>query len=186
MKILIINGYQKHEFSDGKLNTSLSNYFYKKLKDYHKIRFTTLELGYTIQEERNKFFWADIVIFQFPIYWFSATAELKRYMDDVFEYEQFYAFGEDYGTGGLLTDKKYLLSTTWNAPEDVFNKTNKFFEGKSVDDILVSVHKALQFCGMKPLPSFSVHNVVKNPQYGSYIENLDKHIQKVFYVGNKL
>ncbi len=180
MNILIINGYQKHEFSKGELNTALANKYYNKLRLSNDIQFSTLELGYTLQEERNKFFWADVVIFQFPIYWFNATAILKKYMDDVFEYEQFYSFGEEYGLGGLLTEKKYLLSTTWNAPEDVFGKENKFFEGKSVDDILISVHKALQFCGMKPLPSFSIHNVVKKPNFEVFSNKLDNHIKSVF------
>jgi len=180
MNILIINAYQKHEFSLGKLNSSFTNIYFNQLKENNKIKMTTLELGYSIQEERNKFFWADTVIIQFPVYWFSSPAKLKFYMDEVFEYEQFYSFADKYGTGGLLKDKKYMLSTTWNAPENIFNNKNEFFEGKSVDDILISTHKALQFCGLMPLPSFSVHNVVKKPNFESFSQRLHEHIKKVF------
>ncbi|EKU16338.1 putative nAD(P)H-dependent quinone reductase [Streptococcus intermedius BA1] len=35
-----------------------------------------------------------------------------------------------YGQGGLMKEKEYILSTTWNAPEEAFNNSTAFFNGK--------------------------------------------------------
>lgn len=38
-------------------------------------------------------------------------------MDEVYEYGLFFKGADEYGTGGLLKEKEYMFSTTWNAPE---------------------------------------------------------------------
>ena len=76
-------------------------------------------------------------------------------MDKVFEYGQFYSFADIYGQGGLMKEKEYILSTTWNAPEEAFNNSTAFFNGKDVDDILISFHKTMEFCGLKKNTIFS-------------------------------
>lgn len=179
MKILIINGYQKHEFSKGELNFSLFNVMLNKLRENnHDIQISSVE-NYNVIEERNKFFWADLIIFQFPIYWFAAPGKLKLYCDEVFEYNQFYSFAEKYGTGGLLKGKKYITSTTWNAPKHTFNNEEEFFKGASIDDVLLPFHKMMEFCGLESLKTLSFHNVVKDPQYAEYNEELTEFIAKI-------
>lgn len=111
MNILLINGYQKHGFSKGDLNFSLFNIILNKLKNRYNVQLSTVE-NYNVMTERNKFLWADLIIFQFPIYWFNVPGKLKLYFDEVFEYNQFYSFADKYGTGGLMKGKSYILSTT--------------------------------------------------------------------------
>lgn len=99
MKILLVNGYQKHDFCKGELNFSLYNIMLDKLRHNHDVQLSSVE-NYNIIDERNKFLWADLIIFQFPIYWFNVPGKLKLYMDEVFEYGQFYSFADVYGQGG--------------------------------------------------------------------------------------
>ena len=83
-----------------------------------------------------------------------------------------------YGRGGLLKSR-YMLVTTWNAPKGAFNDKAEFFEGKSVDGVFFNFHKCQQFCGMKKLPSFSCHDVMKNPDVGRDLDgsgNISKRI----------
>lgn len=177
MNILMVNGYQKHEFSRGELNFSLYNIMLNELRERNNIRVSSIE-DYNIIDERNKFLWADIIIFQFPVYWFNVPGKLKLYMDEVFEYNQFYSFSEKYGSGGLMKDKSYILSSTWNAPEESFSMMGEFFEGYSADEILISVHKTMEFCGFTKRKSLSFHNVVKKPDYENYKEKLMSYLKE--------
>lgn len=177
MKILLVNGYQKHDFCKGELNFSLYNIMLDKLRHNHDVQLSSVE-DYNVIDERNKFLWADLIIFQFPIYWFNVPGKLKLYMDEVFEYGQFYSFADTYGQGGLMKNKEYILSTTWNAPEEVFNNPAAFFDGKNVDDVLISFHKTMEFCGLNKRKTLSFHNVVKNPQFKFYKQTIEDYFLK--------
>lgn len=175
--ILIINGHQKTPFAMGRLNRTLADEMKKYLTEKgYRVKTTTVEKGYDVANEQKKFQWADTVIFQYPVFWFGAPAKLKQYMQDVYAYGIFYQMSDKgYGQGGLLRGKTYMLSTTWNAPKEAFGK---FLP--TLDEALVAMHQSQSFVGMKQLPSFSCHNVVKNPQVEKYLADLHKHLKKVF------
>ncbi|MGC5324681.1 NAD(P)H-dependent oxidoreductase [Brevibacillus sp. SYSU BS000544] len=64
-----------------------------------------------IREEQEKLLWADFVIFQFPLWWYSVLAILKGWFDRVFA--SGFVYGNEvgrYDTGGLK-GKKAMLST---------------------------------------------------------------------------
>jgi len=175
--ILIINGHQKTPFATGRLNRTLATEMKKYLTEKgHKVKTTTVEKGYDVAQEQKKFLWADTIIFQYPAFWFGAPAKLKQYIQDVYAYGIFYQTADKpYGQGGLLGDKTYMLSTTWNAPKEAFGS-----KLPTLDEALVSMHQAQSFVGLKALPSFSCHNVVKNPQVDQYLSDLHQHLKKVF------
>ena len=175
--ILIINGHQKTNFASGRLNRTLATEIKKYLIEKgHKIKTTTVEKGYDVAQEQRKFLWADTIIFQYPVYWFGVPALFKQYIQDVYAYGVFYQTSQDgYGQGGLLKGKSYMLSTTWNAPKEAFGK---FLP--TIDEALVAMHQAQSFVGMEALPSFSCHNVIKNPQIEKYLSDLYKHLKKAF------
>ncbi|MGQ0421841.1 NAD(P)H-dependent oxidoreductase, partial [Bacillus sp. HC-Mk] len=128
----------------------------------------------TDKEGKVKFLWADVVIYQTPIYWFSVPGLFKTYMDEVYEYGLFFKGADEYGTGGLLKEKEYMFSTTWNAPEKAFGDKTKFFEGESLESALSHLHRVQKFLGMSPLKSFACYDVVKNPDINYYLITLSK------------
>lgn len=87
---------------------------------------------------------------------------------------------ENYGTGGLAHDKKYMLCTTWNAPLEAFEKKDDFFGGIGIDGVLLHLHKAHEFCAMSRLASFTCYDVVKNPQVDRYLANYKIHLEHIF------
>ncbi len=87
---------------------------------------------------------------------------------------------EGYGTSGVLREKKYMFSLTWNAPLDAFTRPGDFFEGQGVDGVYLHLHKAMQFIGMSPLPTFICNDVIKNPQVESYLKAYATHLKAVF------
>jgi modulator of drug activity B len=55
-----------------------------------------------------------------------------------------------------------MLSFTYNCPKSEFNNPEGFFEGMSLDEANVALHKTFQFCGATPYPSYAVHDVYKS------------------------
>jgi len=73
---------------------------------------------------------------------------------------------KQYGTGGKMQGKKYMLSLTWNAPKEAFDDEEQYlFKGKSVDNVFIGYTTAYKFCGVEIMPSFSCQNVVKEPSF---------------------
>lgn len=186
MKILIINGFYPHHYKGdhfaglarGRLAASLVDIMEDELCENHELDFTHITEGYNVREEHEKFKWADIIIMHTPIYWFYIPSEFKKYIDDIYVPGIFTgeSHGPGYGYNGNLSGK-YMLSMTWNAPESSFNPDG-FMEG-DVDLVMINLHKTNQFVGLEQLPSFSLHDVIKNPNMKEYERKLRSHLRKV-------
>ncbi len=193
MKVLIINGHQRYEgFAEGKLTRTLIDAAEKQLTEAgHEIKSTTVEKGYEVPTELEKYGWADAVFVQVPAYWMSAPWLFKKYVDEIYTAGIGSVFCTDdgrtrsdlskkYGSGGLMNGKKYMISSTWNAPLEAFEDPSQFFEGKGVDGPFMWLHKTYQFFGMEPLPSFSCHDVLKDADIPSDLKRLKEHLAAAF------
>ena len=184
--ILLINGHEYYEFAKGQYNQTLFEVHEQVLGRHFTLSKTIIENGYDVAREQEKFKQADLIIFQFPIYWFGPPALLKKYFDTVYGYGVFFGMGSEanssgqpqkYGFGnGLMNGKKYMLSITTNAPANALNDPDGFFEGKDLEAFLFNIHKTQQFCGMEPLKSFAANNVIKNPQPQQHQQALTAHL----------
>lgn len=68
-----------------------------------------------VEAEQQKLIDADIIVLQFPIFWYSCPALLAKWLEDVF------VRGFSHGsTGKALAHKKLLLSFTTGAPESAY------------------------------------------------------------------
>ncbi len=84
--VLIINAHQFYEgISSGSLNKALISVIQEAMeKRGYTVKLTDIERGYDINEEVEKHLWADIIITQSPVYWFSTPWIYKKYVDEVF------------------------------------------------------------------------------------------------------
>lgn len=171
--VLLINAHQKYEgFAEGNLTRDYIN----KADSFFnangfEVKHTNIEAGYDSDEEIEKLLWADYILLQYPVYWMTLPWIAKKYIDEVFTPSQGQLYVNDgrsrdddskrYGSGGLMTDKKYMLSLTYNCPESEFCNKDSFFEGLSLDEANFAVHKVFQFCGAKQLETYAVHDVYK-------------------------
>jgi modulator of drug activity B len=146
----------------------------------HGVTVTDVEEGFDVAAEQEAYRAADAVILQFPVFWFAVPSGLKRYFDTVYQRKVFYQRALPYGAGGLLGGRRYMLSTTWNAPPAAFDDADAFFEGRSVDGVLFPVHKAQQYIGLEPLPSFHALNVISEPDYARHAARFRAHLTDVF------
>ena len=189
--ILLINGAKTFAHSNGQLNDTLTELAQEVLLDLgHQVQVTRADSEYDAKAEVEKFLWADTVIYQMPGWWMGAPWTVKKYIDDVFTEGHGSLYANDgrsrsdaskkYGSGGLIRDKNYMLSLTWNAPMDAFNDAEQFFHGVGVDGVYLPFHKANQFLGMQTLPTFIVNDVIKAPEVEAYMAQYRKHLTQVF------
>lgn len=174
--IFIINGGHPFAHSGGRFNETLFTNtisFFDKIEEF-EVKFTQVGENYNVKEEVEKFKWADLVIYHTPIWWFQIPFGFKKYIDEVFtEGHQNGIYASDgrsrknpninYGTGGLMHGKKYILTTSWNAPKTAFTLENEFFNQKSVDEgVMFGFHRMNAFTGMELLATHHFHDMEKN------------------------
>ncbi|KAA8999283.1 NAD(P)H-dependent oxidoreductase [Affinibrenneria salicis] len=190
-KLLIIHAGKAFGHSNGRLNKTLTEVAIDELRaSGHDVRVTWVDQGYDIEQEVQNYLWADAVIYQMPGWWMDVPWILKKYVDEVFTagHGALYASdgrtradaGKKYGSGGLLQGKKYMLSLTWNAPLEAFTDPQQFFHGAGVDGVYLPFHKANQFLGMAPLPTFICNDVIKEPDVDRDIARYRQHLNAVF------
>ena len=170
-KVLILNGHQYYDVvAKGELTQSYINCaknFFEE--NSFEVKYTHIEKGYEIKDEVEKFQWADYILFQYPVYWMGLPWISKKYFDETFTQDVHYTSdgrsrsdaSKLYGSGGLMQDKKYMLSLTYNCPDIAFSNKDGFFDGLSIDEANIATHKTFQFCGLKPLETYSVHDIFK-------------------------
>ena len=189
--ILIINGAKQFAHSNGELNDTLTELAHNVLvENGHHIKITRTDKDYDITEEIQKYVWADVIIYQMPGWWMGSPWTVKKYIDDIFTEGHGVLYASDgrsrsdtskkYGSGGLIHDKKYMLSLTWNAPKDAFTDPYQFFNGVGVDGVYLPFHKANQFLGMQGLPTFIVNDVIKAPDVELYKTEYRQHLLALF------
>lgn len=190
--VLIINGHQPYPFAKGRLNATLAEFAREHLRRRgDRVQTTVVSQGWDVEEEVGRHQWADLVFVQFPVNWMGVPWSLKKYMDGV------YTAGMDgrlcrgdgrsgpsdahlYGLGGAL-DGDYMLSVTFNAPSAAFeNPSAEFFGGRCVDDLLWPMHLNMKFFGLRPLPTYSAHDVMKNPQIDADLDRFEAHLETHF------
>ncbi|MFV0312132.1 MAG: NAD(P)H-dependent oxidoreductase [Dysgonomonas sp.] len=192
-KIFVINGAPKFAHSGGEFNKTLTNWtvdYFKNNKGY-EVKTTDINDSYKPEEEVEKFVWADVSIYHTPIWWFQLPNDLKKYIDEVFTAGHqngiYFSDGRrsanptrNYGTGGLLQGRKYMLTTTWNAPVEAFTLEDEFFKQHSVDKgVMFGFHRMNAFIGLEPVDSFHFYDVMKNPNIKQSEKNYRAHLDMV-------
>jgi len=195
--VLLINAHLTYSgLSEGKLNKA----FYEKAKAFFlsqnfKVLETKIEGGYNIEDEVDKHMQANIIVLQTPVNWENAPWIYKKYVDDVFTNamkSQKFLTGDgrsatepskQYGRGGKMQGKKFLLSATWNAPKESFNNPkNQLWRGKSADDALFNIDANYLFVGFEVLPGYFCYDVFHNKNIKEDLENYPAYLKKVLKI----
>ncbi|KAJ3438544.1 nad p h oxidoreductase-related [Anaeramoeba flamelloides] len=100
-----------------------------------------------IKDEQAKVTWCDMIIFQFPMYWYSMPSILKSWVDIVFSAG--FAYGGDYGyfEKAGFAGKKALICTTTGGPE--FFYTEKGRSGNYKRILYPIIYGMFVFTGME-------------------------------------
>jgi NAD(P)H dehydrogenase (quinone) len=124
-----------------------------------------------IAVEQDKLRWADAVILQFPLWWFSMPAILKGWVERVYAYGFAYGVGEHsdahwgdrYGEG-TMAGKRAMLVVTAGGWESHYGQRG--INGP-MDDVLFPIqHGILYYPGFDVLPPFVLYNASRVDEAG--------------------
>ncbi|AKZ63890.1 NAD(P)H dehydrogenase [Herbaspirillum hiltneri N3] len=119
-----------------------------------------------IVREQDKLRWADTVILQFPLWWYSMPAIMKGWVERVYAYGFAYGVGEHsdahwgdrFGEGTLAGKRAMVIVTTggWES-----HYAARGINGP-IDDLLFPIHHGiLYYPGFEVLPPFVVYRTGK-------------------------
>jgi NAD(P)H dehydrogenase (quinone) len=138
------------------------------------------QLSSDIQAEVEKLKWCDLLIFNFPMYWFSVPAIMKGWIDRVFVSGLCYGGKRFYDQGGLK-GKKGLLAFTLGGREHMFGKDK--IHGEMQTMLSPLLRGSMAYVGLTVLPPFigwhvpyisdeDRQSLLK--EYREYLTNLDQ------------
>ncbi len=94
-----------------------------------------------VQKEQARLKDAEMIIFQYPIWWYAAPSLLHAYIEQVFTH------GWAYGGGGTaLKGKSLTLSFTTGGPESIYTPQSALHH--PIEDYLFSMMSTATFTGM--------------------------------------
>jgi len=111
----------------------------------------------TLNREIDRVKAADLIIWQFPLWWFGLPAILKGYVDRVFAYGVFYGGGKVYETG-VLQGKQGLISMTTGGPRREDSADNP------VTEALAPMRRIQRFVGMESLEPVVTYSVSRQTE----------------------
>ena len=139
-KVLVISGHTNLK-EDSLANKTILNSLKNELLPEAEYRFLSdLYPDYQIDvnAEQEKLVNADIIVLQYPIFWYSTLSLLSKWFEDVF------VFGFSHGTGEALKGKKLIVSLTTGAPEAAYTKE----AGATIEDLLAPIRQTAQLTKM--------------------------------------
>ena len=113
---------------------------------------TNAAVSADVLHEQAKVEWAELVIFQFPMWWFSMPAILKGWVDRVLSRGFAYSSGRKYGTGHMK-GKLAMLNLTTGTAETLYTPSG--IDG-DLHHVLWPIHNGiLAYTGFTVLPPFA-------------------------------
>ena len=95
-----------------------------------------------VEIEQQRLLKAEIIVFQFPLFWYSTPSILNRYVEEVFRH------GFSHGsTGDKLVGKQLILSFTSGAPEEMYCTGG--LQSYPIEDFLPPYRQMANLCRLK-------------------------------------
>lgn len=141
-KVLIISGHTN--LSTSVANKTILDTVHKRLPEVEITKLDELypDFKIDVDTEQKRLVKADIIVLEFPVFWYSAPSLLERWMEETFQH------GFSHGsTGDKLKGKKLVLSFTTGAPESMYSHDGPM--GYTIDDFLPCFKAMCRLCQME-------------------------------------
>jgi len=106
-----------------------------------------------VKAEQDALALANLIILQYPIYWYNMPPILKQWFDKVLTYG--FAFGEE----AKVTGKSIMASFTVGSPKKAYPKGE-------MERILLPIKASAAFCKLKYLPHLASYGIYYMPNRG--------------------
>ena len=154
-----------------------ADYYKQQLEELH----ATEHAGFAadIDGEQEKLEWCDLMIWQFPLWWFTVPGILKGWVDRVFAMGRVYGQGRVY-KAGVFGGKKALLSLTTGGASETY-----LDEGMHGDllGVLRPIHRGmLRFTGWSVLAPHVIYGPVRmsEEERASELERWARRLEGIF------
>lgn len=140
--ILVISGHTN--LNDSYANKTILEELNRTLPEAKYVYLDKLypDFRINVEKEQQRLIKADIIVFQFPLFWYSTPSILNRYVEEVFRH------GFSHGsTGGKLAGKQFVLSFTSGAPEEMYQKDG--LQNYPIEDFLPPYKQTANLCRLK-------------------------------------
>jgi NAD(P)H dehydrogenase (quinone) len=114
-----------------------AEYFKQQIEEMH----ATEVVGFApdVEAEMRKAEWCDLMIWQFPLWWFGLPAILKGWVDRVFAMGRTYG-GDRFYENGVFKGKRAMLSVTTGGPAEEYQAGG--FNG-DIHAVLRPIHRGM-------------------------------------------
>ncbi|MDN3612413.1 NAD(P)H-dependent oxidoreductase [Vibrio ostreicida] len=119
-----------------------------------------------IDKEQQRLIEHDVIIFQFPLYWYSTPSILKEWQDLVLEYG--FAYGQE---GTALQGKKFLCALTAGGNEEAYQSQG--YNHFTIRQLLQPLEQTATLTGMQYLAPFALFGARTAQEDG----RVDKHLK---------
>ena len=112
-----------------------------------------------VDREQQRLVDHDVIIFQFPMFWYSTPSLVKEWEDLVLEH------GFAYGQGGdRLKGKRMLLAVSAAGPRDAYAVDG--YQGHPIRTFLTPLEQTAVLCGMTFSPPYVLYGSLTAPSAG--------------------
>lgn len=99
---------------------------------------------FDVEEEQELLKKADVIVLQFPMFWYSFPALMKYWLEQVFTHG--FAYGSE---STALKGKKFLISFTTGSPKEAFGEGAP--NAHTLEEYTYSLKQIAAMCGMEYL-----------------------------------
>lgn len=117
-----------------------------------------------VRKEQQRLLDHDVIVFQFPLFWYSTPALLKEWQDLVLEY------GFAYGEGGdRIAGKLFWPVVTAGGPQEYYREGGR--NNFSLRELLRPLEQTANLCGLQYAPPYALFAALKTEGE----DRLDRH-----------
>lgn len=118
-----------------------------------------------VDREQARLLAHDVILLQYPMFWYSTPSLIKEWLDLVLEH------GFAYGAGGdRLTGKTMMLAITAAGPEDAYSPQG--YQHFPIRTFLTPLEQTARLCGMRFAAPYVLFGALRAGQDG----RLDRHV----------
>lgn len=164
-QVLVISGHP--DLNASYTNTVILEQIQSNLSDVEVRRLDSLYPDYRIDvaAEQQAMLAADVIVLQFPFYWYAVPALMKKWIDDVFSFN--FAYGPE---GDKLKGKDFILSFTVGGPAESYDPLG--YNHFTVEQMLHPLQQTAYLAGMNYRQPIYTHRMVYIPNVYNELEDV--------------
>lgn len=123
-----------------------------------------------VNVEQRRLLEHGVIVFQFPLFWYSTPSIIKEWQDLVLEHG--FAYGKD---GDKLTGKRMMLAVSGAGPEDAY--THEGYQHFPIRTFLTPLEQTARLSGMQFLAPYVLYGALRAPDEGLVEPHVDGYRQ---------